>query len=1023
MFRERVLRVASLLAVAAVVIVGMPGTVYAQPSTYTDWTGTNGNWTDSTWDAGNPNVTSGEQVWSSQGQITVNTPNASCSNLWLGESGPTYWYNSNNPLWFGTSAGTASLVVASGGVLTVSGNIKIGYAGQGYGLPPVLSGAVGCGTLQDGGAINLADGSTFAVGAWGGTGTMTQTGGTLTEAGGASGQYYVGVYGTGTYNMSGGLWSNAPWVSIGYGGASYWCAVPASKVGIPAIAAMNQTGGTVQVNANEAVVVGKGYDNGSTGVWNISGSAALNTPWLILGAIDGGGGGFVAPGGSNNNAVYPNGTFNQTGGVVTVTSEMILGMDQTMGTLFGWPANYAGSGAKGTGTYNFYGGTLTDSGSGANLVVRLDAPATGTFQGYGKVSFSGTLTNNGRIIADGGVLDMSSFSAVANTVTNVAANGSTTNGWFAKNGGELILPPVPVTGNGTYVWGGDISLVHSVQLVFHGVSGSGNFSVNLLDAANAQAPSTAGLGTITGLWDIIPSSLSYSAFDATFRYDDALAGVNEASARLFEYSGGQWDLISNAPDTIDHLISAVGLSGSGCFAATAGPTTAKWAVNGNGTWSGAANWSGNNVPGAIAQDTAVFGTVLTGGVATVTLNGSRTLGNLGFSTTAAGASYLISGASTLTLANSTAGMAMLSDSGGNHTIAAPVMLGNNLNVTAAAGSTLTVSGAIGELNPGTTLSLSGGGTLVISGSTTYSGATTVNSSTLQIGGSGITNGFALASPSITMSNNAAVAFNPTAPVSFGGVVSGSGQLIKLGTSNLDISGTSTYSGPTTISAGTVELDGNGNNLPLTTALTIASSGVLDMAGVPQTVGSLSGSAGAVVTNQYTEYSVPTLTVAMSAGATSFAGNIIGRNALALSGSGKLTLGGTNTYYGGTTVSGGTLDIAAPSALSGSGLVTIAAGGRLVLGSGAGIGALLTASSPISSGAVGLSAAASVPATLGGSESGSGNMAALSGAAASSQGGGGSVVGGAAAVPEPGTIALLAAGAIVFAAVAARRKQR
>ena len=69
------------------------------------------------------------------------------------------------------------------------------------------------------------------------------------------------------------------------------------------------------------------------------------------------------------------------------------------------------------------------------------------------------------------------------------------------------------------------------------------------------------------------------------------------------------------------------------------------------------------------------------------------------------------------------------------------------------------------------------------------------------------------------------------------------------------------------------------------------------------------------------------------------------------GSGSLTLSGTNTYTGGTTVSGGTLDIAAPSALSGSGLVTIAAGGRLVLGSGAGIGALLVAASPAVSGSV------------------------------------------------------------------------
>ena len=371
---------------------------------------------------------------------------------------------------------------------------------------------------------------------------------------------------------------------------------------------------------------------------------------------------------------------------------------------------------------------------------------------------------------------------------------------------------------------------------------------------------------------------------------------------------------------------------------------------------------------------------MTSGTATVTMDSDRSLSSLVFSTTGAN-SYVITGTNTLTLSNGT-GTATISNSGGNHTIAVPITLGGNLSVTATTGSTLSVSGAIGENNPGTTLSVSGGGTLILSGSNTYSGATTVNASALQIGNGG--SGEYLASPSIVMSNNATVAFNHNDPLSYSGVISGSGQLIKLGTGNLDLVGSGTYSGPTTISAGTLELDGNGNNLPAATALTIASSGVLDMAGNPLTVGSLSGSAGAIVMNSLSSY-LSTLTVAPSSGAMTFAGNIIGRNALALSGSGALTLSGTNTYSGGTTVSGGTLDIAAPSALSGSGLVTIAAGGRLVLGSGAGIGALLAASSPVGSDAVALSAAASIPATI---ESTSGNMATLGGAPASSQGGAG-----------------------------------
>ena len=316
----------------------------------------------------------------------------------------------------------------------------------------------------------------------------------------------------------------------------------------------------------------------------------------------------------------------------------------------------------------------------------------------------------------------------------------------------------------------------------------------------------------------------------------------------------------------------------------------------------------------------------------------------------------------------------------------------------------------------------GTGIQVLAGSNIYSGATTISGGTLQIGNG--TSGEFLASPSITLSNNAVVAFNHADGLSYSGVISGSGQLIKLGTGNLDLVGSGTYSGPTTISAGTLELDGNGNNLPAATALTIASSGVLDMAGNPLTVGSLSGSAGAIVTNSLSSSYLSTLTVAPSSGSTTFAGSIVGSNALALSGSGELTLSGTNAYTGGTTVSGGTLDIAAPSALAGSGFVTIAAGGRLVLGSGAGIGALLAASPPVGSGAVALSAAASAPATIGGYENTSGSMATLGGAPPLSQGGGGSAVGGAAAaaVPEPAALALLAAGTIILA-IGGWRKRR
>ena len=155
-------------------------------------------------------------------------------------------------------------------------------------------------------------------------------------------------------------------------------------------------------------------------------------------------------------------------------------------------------------------------------------------------------------------------------------------------------------------------------------------------------------------------------------------------------------------------------------------------------------------------------------------------------------------------------------------------VGNSSTLTIAA-SLIDGAYSIGGFRPSSGVIKAGNGTLVLTAANAYTGPTTVAGGTLQIGNG--TSGEGLASPSITLSNNATLAFNHADGLSYGGTISGSGQLIKLGTGNLDLVGSGMYSGPTTISAGTLELDGNGDNLPAATALTIASSGVLDLGGI------------------------------------------------------------------------------------------------------------------------------------------------------------------------------------------------
>ena len=111
---------------------------------------------------------------------------------------------------------------------------------------------------------------------------------------------------------------------------------------------------------------------------------------------------------------------------------------------------------------------------------------------------------------------------------------------------------------------------------------------------------------------------------------------------------------------------------------------------------------------------------------------------LSFSTTGGG-SYTITTSSgdttsALTLSNGgLGGTATVTNSGGNQTIAAPIILGSNLAVSVALGSSLTFSGPISESSTGTNLTVSGSGSgvVIFSGTNSYSGSTTVSSGTLR----------------------------------------------------------------------------------------------------------------------------------------------------------------------------------------------------------------------------------------------------------------------------------------------------
>jgi fibronectin-binding autotransporter adhesin len=138
----------------------------------------------------------------------------------------------------------------------------------------------------------------------------------------------------------------------------------------------------------------------------------------------------------------------------------------------------------------------------------------------------------------------------------------------------------------------------------------------------------------------------------------------------------------------------------------------------------------------------------------------------------------------------------------------------------------------------------------------------------------------------------------------------SDSLTKTGVGTLILSNAESYDGGTIVSGGTLKL-GTGGSLLSTGALTVRGTGTFDLGGNNQTVSALSD--GGVATGTITSSTnVATLTVANSAPNT-FSGAITDNNsgngaslALTLAGSSSLTLSGSNSYAGLTTVTSGTL---------------------------------------------------------------------------------------------------------------------
>ena len=195
----------------------------------------------------------------------------------------------------------------------------------------------------------------------------------------------------------------------------------------------------------------------------------------------------------------------------------------------------------------------------------------------------------------------------------------------------------------------------------------------------------------------------------------------------------------------------------------------------------------------------------------------------------------------------------------------------------------------------------GAGTLILTGNSTYTGGTTINAGTLQIG-----NGGAGGSILGDITNNGTLAVDSASNLALTGVIAGSGALTKIGTGTLALGGNNSYAGGTSVSQGTLAISSDGNLGAPSGGLTLNGGELLPTASVATARAITLGPGGGSF------FTPGGVTLSAS-------GVVSGPGALTLAGGGTLSLGGINTYTGPTTVNAGALivngSIASSSLLS------------------------------------------------------------------------------------------------------------
>ncbi len=607
------------------------------------------------------------------------------------------------------------------------------------------------------------------------------------------------------------------------------------------------TGGTLSVSADANLGTGALTFNGGT----LENTAAFDSSREVI--LDGGGGTFLT-----NDSLTLSGSISGSSGLTKTGSGTLILTGE--GTYPGATLISAGTLEIGNGFNSNFFSTITDNGT----LAFNDSDA---FSYASSISGSGSIAQNGAgtITLSG---NSSGFSGTTSVNAGTLAVDGTLGGTVAVNGGALA---------GTGTLEGNVAIGAGALV---GRQGDVlNFGGNLTLSSSSNVDVSLGApDQSTGMFNVAGNLTLAGTLNVT-----DLGGFSPGLYRLFDYAGNLTNdglAIGSVPTGISQsdLTVQTSIAHEVDLVNTGGASVNFWdggnAANhnngaidgGNGTWN-ATNNNWTTADGSINSNWsngqfAIF--AAQAGTVTVDDTGAAiSIDGLQFATDG----YLING-DAITLGNA---QTIIRVGTGGGAISA--------GITATIASELTGSGGLEKTD---------NGTLVLSGTNTYTGGTFIDGGTLSIssdanlgatpGGVTLDGGTLENTSSFTSARGMTLSasngqFETDADLALTGVIGGVGGLIKSGSGTLTLTANNTYAGGTEISAGTLQLGTGG------------------------TSGSIAGDIdnnGQLVLDRSDTWTL--------------AGAIGGTGGVTQIGTGTVILTGDSSYQGGTTISAGTLQL-------------------------------------------------------------------------------------------------------------------